>query len=219
MIAVVIGVRNQAAYLGEALDSVAGQTMPASKVVVVDDASTDATAEVAKERGVTVISLPERQGPKTARLIGAQRATAPWLVFLDGDDRLRPRHHELLLGAAESAQVDAAYGMVAEFADAAVLDAGRFEVRTEPRLVPLTGSCVVRRELYFEAMKADPDPSGHDWFPVADRIKSLAQVDEQVLERRIHGENRTITEREQVHAAYLAAARAAIVRRQTERRS
>lgn len=211
MIGVVIAVRNQAGYLGEALDSVIAQTVAATEIVVVDDGSTDRTACVARERGVTTVSI-ERRGPKAARLVGAERTSAPWLTFLDGDDRLCPRHHELLLGAAQRAGTDAAYGMVAEFADGDVLESGGFDVRTEPKLVPLTGACLVRRELFFAAMEADPDPDGHDWFPVASRITALATVPEQVLERRIHGQNRTITERATVHAAYLAAARAAIMR-------
>lgn len=210
MIAVVIAVRNQSAYLGEALDSVEGQTLAAAEVVVVDDGSTDETATVAESRGVTTLRVPH-QGPKSARLAGARLTAAPWLAFLDGDDRLRPRHHELLLHAAEAAGVDAAYGMVSEFLDPAIADLGRFDARSEPALVPLTGSCLVRREVYFDAMAADPDPKGHDWFPVANRIKGLAQVRELVLERRIHGQNRTIVERKEVHAAYLAAARASIL--------
>lgn len=211
MIGVVIAVRNQAEYIAEALESIAAQSVPTAEVVVVDDGSTDDTARVAKAHGARVLSI-ERQGPKVARLIGARETTTPWLTFLDGDDRLCPRHHELLLAAAEAADTRAAYGMVAEFADAAVLEAGQFEVRTEPQLVPLTGTCLVERELYFEAMEADPDPKGHDWFPVAERIKRLAQVHELVLERRIHGKNRTIVDRDEVYAAYLAAARAAIMR-------
>lgn len=215
LIAVVVAVRNQADYLGEALDSIFAQTLPTAEVVVVDDGSTDDTARVARERGVKVLSI-ERQGPKVARLIGARETAAPWLTFLDGDDRLTPSHHELLLSAAEQAGTDAAYGMVAEFADAAVLASGKYEVRTEPQRVPLTGTCLVRRELYFSAMEADPDPKGHDWFPVAERVKSLAQVNELVLERRIHGANRTIVDRAEVHSAYLAAARAAILRARSE---
>lgn len=218
MIAVVIAVRDQAAYIGEALDSVAAQTLPASEVVVVDDGSTDDTAAVAEAHGATTLRIPN-QGPKVARLIGARETTAPWLVVLDGDDRLRPRHHELLFAAATAAGLDGAFGMVGEFADGEAAASGAFDVRSEPRLVPLTGSCVLRRELYFDAMEADPDPKGHDWFPVAERIKNLAQVHEQVLERRIHGQNRTIIEREDVHSAYLAAARAAILRARSEGRS
>ena len=212
MIAVVIAVRDQVDYLGEALDSVSNQTLQAAEVVVVDDESSDGSGALAAARGVRTLRI-QHSGPKTARLAGARETTAPWLVFLDGDDRLRPRHHELLLGAAERAGDDGAYGMVREFADPDAPDAARYEVREDARLVPLTGACVVRRELFLDAMTSDPDGAGHDWFSGADRLSGSVTVGEVVLERRIHGRNRTIVSRAEVHAAYLAAARAAIVRR------
>lgn len=208
MIAVVIPVHNQARYLGEALDSVARQTVAPAEIVVVDDGSTDDSGAVARARGVRTLTV-ERGGAGAARRAGATSTTAPLIAFLDGDDLLEPRHHELLSAAIDGH--DAAAGMVAEFAQPGTGAAERYQVRSEPRTAPLAGAVIVRRDRYLE-LSADIDPrSEHDWFGVVQRLR-IAEVPELVMRRRIHGENTSLRDREQVHRQYLASARAAVLR-------
>jgi glycosyltransferase involved in cell wall biosynthesis len=60
-----------------------------AEVVVVDNASTDASAAVAVAAGARVIAEPKR-GIATARNTGAGAASAPWLFFLDADTQVAP---------------------------------------------------------------------------------------------------------------------------------
>jgi hypothetical protein len=53
----------------------------------------------------------------------------------------------------------------------------------------------------------------HDFFGLMLRLGELPQVDEVVLERRVHGANRSITDRSGIRNEYLASARAAILAR------
>jgi glycosyltransferase involved in cell wall biosynthesis len=89
-VAVIVAAYNQAHLIGETLDSAIAQEGASPEVVVVDDGSSDDTAAVARSRpGVQVITQPNR-GPAAARVAGLDASSAPYVVFLDGDDRLRP---------------------------------------------------------------------------------------------------------------------------------
>lgn len=88
---VVIPAYNAAATLAQAIESVRAQSWPAHEIIVVDDGSADATADVARGFGaaVTLIRQPNR-GVSVARNAGASAATGDWLAFLDADDRYAP---------------------------------------------------------------------------------------------------------------------------------
>lgn len=61
-----------------------------SEVIVVDNNSTDNTAELAKQAGATVVFEPINQIGR-ARNAGAAHATGDWLLFLDADSLLSPK--------------------------------------------------------------------------------------------------------------------------------
>lgn len=84
-VAVVIPAHNAAPYLQFALDSVQQQTERPEQVIVVDDGSTDGTAEIAERCGATVLRQAQR-GPAAARNCGLAAATAEFVAFLDADD-------------------------------------------------------------------------------------------------------------------------------------
>lgn len=92
----IIPARNAAGTLGESLASLRAQSFPAWEAIVVDDGSTDRTAELARELAavdprIRVVSGPGR-GPGAARNAGIALARADWLLFLDADDLLEPAY-------------------------------------------------------------------------------------------------------------------------------
>ncbi len=92
---------NGAAFLQEALDSVMSQTMPVDEVIVVDDASTDHSAEIAHRAGAIVIVLPQNCGPAAARNRGVEAAHGELIAFLDADDYWAPTHCEAIVKMLE----------------------------------------------------------------------------------------------------------------------
>jgi glycosyltransferase involved in cell wall biosynthesis len=89
-ISVVIPTRNRAKYLDVALVSLAVQPPGIDyEVIVVDDGSTDATAEIVARHRVRLVSSPGR-GLNSGRNAGAAASSAPLIAFLDDDVRVDP---------------------------------------------------------------------------------------------------------------------------------
>ena len=92
-ICVVIPAYNSEATIRRALDSVAAQTLPPDRVLVVDDASLDATANVAQGyvgAKIEVIRLAKNLGAAGARNEGIRKADTDLVAFLDADDEWLP---------------------------------------------------------------------------------------------------------------------------------
>ncbi len=77
--------------------AVSGASLP-YEIVVVDDASTDATAKVAAQAGARVISINRRQ-IAAARNAGARAAQGEKLFFVDADTRLNRKHVDEAIAA------------------------------------------------------------------------------------------------------------------------
>jgi glycosyltransferase involved in cell wall biosynthesis len=118
-VSVIIPAYNRAHMLRRALASVWSQrpSLPA-EVIVVDDGSTDETAEVASGLGATVIRHPRNLGLSAARNSGLQVARNAWVALLDSDDEWLPHHlaslwqlrgdHVLVTGSALQCGADPA---------------------------------------------------------------------------------------------------------------
>jgi len=88
-ISVVIPAHNEERYLGRCLEALRAQSYPASRfeVIVVDNASTDGTAEVACRFGVRVVREP-RKGVARARQTGFEAARGGIIASTDADTRV-----------------------------------------------------------------------------------------------------------------------------------
>ncbi len=90
-ISVVIAVYNGGRTIRRAIESVLCQSYPAHELIVVDDGSTDDTAEVVKGFGDQVRYFYQiNAGVSAARNAGAAAARGEWLAFLDADDWYYP---------------------------------------------------------------------------------------------------------------------------------
>src|SRR5882757_6392481 len=90
-VSVVIPCFDQAHYLGEAIESALGQTLPPAELIVVDDGSDDNSFEVAGRYPEAVRRRQSHRGVAAARNAGIAASSGDLLVFLDADDRLLPR--------------------------------------------------------------------------------------------------------------------------------
>jgi GT2 family glycosyltransferase len=101
-LSVVICSLNGAPGVDRCLRALSRQTvLPALEFIVVDDGSTDATSDVARAHGVTVVRHAENRGLAAARNSGLDTATAPVVAFLDDDCEPEPQWAERLLAGFE----------------------------------------------------------------------------------------------------------------------
>ncbi|MGH7868905.1 MAG: glycosyltransferase family 2 protein, partial [Candidatus Dormibacteraceae bacterium] len=79
----IIPARNEAGHIAVAVKMAIAATRAGDRVVVVDSASTDNTAEEARTAGADVLNGPKGKG--AAMAVGIAESQTTWLIFLDGD--------------------------------------------------------------------------------------------------------------------------------------
>jgi hypothetical protein len=90
-VSVVIPAYNAQKWIGRAIESVLNQSVAAAEILVVDDGSTDGTAEAVKKYGSPVRYIHQANaGAGAARNKGIEAATGEWIAFLDADDEWYP---------------------------------------------------------------------------------------------------------------------------------
>src|SRR4051794_7006368 len=115
-VSVVVPMYNVERYLLACLNSIAGQTFADLEVILVDDGSTDATAELAqgyvdRDPRFALIRQPNG-GLGNARNTGTDHASGEYLAFVDSDDVLALNAYELLAGALDETGSDFATGNI-----------------------------------------------------------------------------------------------------------
>ena len=94
-VSVVIPTFNRGHTLNRAIDSVLGQTLLPSEIIVVDDGSTDGTEElISKEYSSVSYIKTNNRGVSAARNLGMKAAKSDWFAFLDSDDQWLPHKLE-----------------------------------------------------------------------------------------------------------------------------
>ena len=160
-ISFVIPTFNRASILPRAIDSLLHQTSSNWQLIVVDDGSSDHTADVMEffqeDERITLIQQ-EHQGVSVARNSGAEMAAGDYIIFLDSDDSLDPEllHH---LNESKFWKYDLIFWEVWK----------KFEERNElwkPRDLGkiynnikgsfLAGSICYKKNIFMEAGKYDP---------------------------------------------------------------
>lgn len=170
-VSVVLPAHDRAAVVGRAIRSVLDQTFRDLELVVVDDASTDDTAEVlarfaAEDARVRIVRSDDNLGPAGARNLGIKETRGALVAFQDSDDRWLPdklaRQVDTLERAGDS---DACYCGAIYFApeECYYLPAAAFAPyegdlrRACLRDNPVTPQCLlVSRARLFEAGLFDP---------------------------------------------------------------
>ncbi|ENU21834.1 hypothetical protein F993_03763 [Acinetobacter proteolyticus] len=99
-ITVVLPAKNESGAIGQTVDKIK-QLNIVHEIIVVNDGSTDDTAEIAAGAGAKVVSHPYSKGNGAAIKTGARTATGDVLVFMDADGQHNPDDIFLLLGKIE----------------------------------------------------------------------------------------------------------------------
>ena len=111
---------NVASYLAACLDSILAQTFRDFEVILVDDGSTDESADIAaayakKDARILLIRHRWNRGAADARNLGLELCRGRYVSFIDGDDVLMPSYLERLLLVAQQTNADVVLGMYQMF--------------------------------------------------------------------------------------------------------
>ena len=108
---VILPAFNEAASVGQAVAALVA-TAKWGEILVIDDGSTDATGDVARTAGASVIRHPYRKGNGAAVKTGIRRATHDWVLIIDADGQHRAEdalalverlgEYDLVVGARSS---------------------------------------------------------------------------------------------------------------------
>lgn len=112
-VSVIVPAYNAAGYIAVSLASVLMQTERRLELIVVDDCSTDSTAEqiravMASDPRIRMAQTPRNGGPSLARNTGLDLARGEWIALLDADDTLDQNRLAALLDLAERRGADMA---------------------------------------------------------------------------------------------------------------
>lgn len=147
LVTIMMPVFNAERYVGAALDSILDQTYSRWELLVIDDGSTDRSAEILanyRDRRIRAIHQPN-QGEAVARNRALDEAKGELLAFLDADDQFLPQHLERLV---QQLQAHPECGGV--YSDGYYIDAGgkRMEKLSSQRRGPFNG------EIFEELVRA-----------------------------------------------------------------
>lgn len=192
-VSVVVPVYNGAAFLARALDSALVQNLPDMELIVVDDGSTDNSAEVAyRHPGEVSVIRQLNQGPAGARNRGVAQARGEYLAFLDADD-LWPegRLAWQLEYMVQQPLVDMVQGRLQSFR----CNDNRFEALGEPHHAHSLSTALVRRAAFLRVGPLDESLrycEDVDWFFSASRVGlNIHRSERLALWYRRHADNAT----------------------------
>jgi glycosyltransferase involved in cell wall biosynthesis len=114
LVSVVIPAYNAAQWIVESIESIVQQSYRDIEIILVNDGSTDGTAEIARcilQNGPFRYEIvhQENKGPSAARNRGWRVARGSWIQFLDADDLIHPRKIEIQIVEGASATADVIY--------------------------------------------------------------------------------------------------------------
>src|SRR5712692_6205416 len=200
MISCIVPVFNGERYLAEALESILKQSYRPLEIIVVDDGSTDGTANVVARYGAKVRCLRQpNSGPAIARNLGLSAATGEFVAFLDADDLWHPEKLERQMARFQARpELDACVAHVQNFWIPELREeAERFRDHRISQPLPgyVTGTLLARRSI-FKAIGPFNVALGHgdsaDFFLRAAEHGAVMEMLPDVLSyRRLHRTNRS----------------------------
>ncbi|HZI73395.1 MAG TPA: glycosyltransferase family A protein [Gemmatimonadales bacterium] len=201
-ISVVIPVHNGERYLAESIRSVLDQGHAALELLVIDNGSTDATADVVRTfSSVRYFHLAEK-GVSKALNYGLEQCRGAFLAFLDADDVWPPNRLAIQLDAfTRNPTVEMVFGYVEQFISPELEESAKSKLTIRDRLLPgrHRGCMLIRKESFWKVGRFEPSIEyGEfiDWYMRAEEqeIRELMLPNVLTL-RRIHGGNLGFTDR------------------------
>ena len=193
-VSVIMPAYNREAFLAEAIESVLAQTYRPIEIIVVDDGSTDQSADIARSYEEVRYIYQTNQGPAVARNRGLAIAQGEFISFLDPDDLWLPNKLAVQVEhLIEHPDVGLNVCRIENFLDPGVsLPPGGGDVPLMKEQINL-GTMLVRREVFSQVGDFDPGYSVADDLDWVTRAKDLGVpitiLPDVLMRRRVHEAN------------------------------
>lgn len=196
LVSAIVPVYNGERFLRPTLESILEQDYRPLEVIVVDDGSTDRSAEIIRSVDAVHYVHQENQGVAQARNAGLGKAQGDHIAFLDQDDMWTPDKLSVQVSQLrQDSQIEAVMSRMQFFLEPGVErpDWLRDGLLSESRPGYNLGATLVRRSVFDRVGVFDPQftyGSDHDWFVRAkDANVRIAFLDEVHLHKRAHDSN------------------------------
>ncbi|WP_017655069.1 glycosyltransferase family 2 protein [Fortiea contorta] len=203
LISVIIPVYNRDRYLAEAIESVLAQTYPAIELIVVDDGSSDRSAEVA-QRYPLIYHYQPNGGIGSARNAGIALATGEFLAFLDSDDIWVTDKLSKQMAAFETdPTLEVVFGYTQQFYSPELDETFRQSIRCpeQPIAGYLSNMMLIRRSTFLQVGLFNPElKCGIDieWYGrAAEQKLKMTLLPDVIHLRRLHETNNGLLEADQ----------------------
>lgn len=191
---VIVPAYNAEQFIGEALDSAFAQDYEPTEVIVVDDGSTDQTAQIARRYGVRLLQQPNG-GAAAARNAGLAVAQGEYIAILDADDIWPSDRLTVMVTALERSAAEIVIGLSDIFTSPGELVPAHFPYGVKSPAPGHLTALMARRSVYELVGNYDEDlrhAEDVDWFMRAREAGAAVDTIERVVTRhRIHARNLT----------------------------
>ncbi len=219
LVSVVIPVYNGEKYLAQAIESILTQSYRPIEIIVVDDGSTDGTADVARRFSETVrYFYQSNSGCSAARNKGIENALGSFFSFLDSDDLwVEEKLFRQMAVFDSDGDLDMVFGQVSHFYSPDLEQHKREKLLNPTEIMPgyHAGSLLIKRESFLRVGLFDINYEvGEfiDWYGKAKEIGMKSVIlPEVVMKRRIHSSNSTLNRNAQMD--YIRILKAALDRK------
>lgn len=202
LISVIIPTYNGEKYIKECIESIQAQDF-AHEIIVIDDISTDKTAEIARQMGVRVVVNDVHKGQVAGKNTGIREAKGNYWLTIDQDDKLRPGALRLLYDELQ----DGSMIVMAKLEDFPQDPDQKKFCHPEPFRGILTGSTLFKKEVFNLIGDFREDIITGDVIDLTNRLEQhnieIKKVDFITCDRRIHDENFGRTNQKDEYKDYL----------------
>lgn len=189
LITIIIPVKNGSNYLSEAINGIKNQNMNV-EIIVVDDASTDNTSEIAESLGCKVIKHSECKGPVVAKNTALKSANGKYIMFHDHDDIMvkgaLPKLYDELCKSEDSKIVMA---KVKDFGTDNMKD----KIKPEAYYGLFTGAVLIKKEVFDVIGLFDESLTAGEIISFQTKLNEqnieIKKIDILATNRRIHDTN------------------------------
>ncbi|WP_275993746.1 glycosyltransferase family 2 protein [Argonema antarcticum] len=226
LVSVIIPVYNCEKYLAEAIESVLAQTYQPLEIIVVDDGSTDRSAEVAKRFSSSVrYYLQSQSGAGAARNYGTDLAQGNFFAFLDADDLwVKDKLTRQMQVFESEPDVDMVFGHIQQFHSPELDESVKNKIYCPAELMAgyHPGTMLIKRDAFFRVGQFETHLQMGEfisWYARATdlglRVRMLAEL---LMWRRLHETNLSIRQRRS-RTDYVRLIKASLDRRRANNQS